>query len=99
MIKFKLIEENTPLGSNYVISLDFNGHQDLFDWWNENNNFQSFMEEMKDSLHFWFDINYITTGIDNDGIEYVGLKSYEIKDFQLAIDSCNRFFQNNNKLI
>lgn len=98
MIRFKFFKEDI-LDNTYVLSLNFKDREDFFKWCNENNNFELFLESIKEGLYSWCDINYITSGIDNEGIEYVGFKSYDIKDFQLAFQNSEQFFNLKNILI
>ena len=92
MIRFKLQDENNNY-KEYSIDINFNSIEDFDKWTYTNNSFKEFMDQMETGHDKWNGIHDTTAGVDDDGIEYVGYHSYEIQDFDTAIEMWENFFR------
>jgi hypothetical protein len=98
MIRFKLLDENDNY-KEYVIELDFENSDDFFDFIDTDEDYDDFMHEMECGHNPWCGVHDGTGGIDKDGTEWDGFHSYEIKDFDAAIERWSNFFKNKKRLL
>jgi hypothetical protein len=92
MIRFKLEDENNEY-KEYSINIDFESVEDFDNFTYEDSDFELFMEKMECGEEDYCGVHDITGGIDEDGIEWVGYQSYEIKNFNKAIQKWEKFFK------
>ena len=98
MIRFKLQDENDEY-KEYSLNLDFSSSDDYYDWEFDEDHFQAFMEKMECDDENYAGVHDGTGGVDEDGVEWIGYHSYEIKDFPLAISMWKDFFKSQKLLI
>ena len=98
MIRFKLQDENHD-DKEYVIDLNFKNEDEYLDFMDEDIDFDTFMEKMECGRHKWCGVHDGTGGADDDGVEWFGYHSYEIRDFNAAIEKWKEFFRSKGKLI
>ena len=97
MIRFKLHDEHSSKQYEYYFEIDFIDGEDFIEWSDED--FDMFMEQMECGQYKWCGVHDGTGGIDDDGVEWFGYSSYEIKDFSTALEKWKEFFKIKNKLI
>lgn len=92
MIRF-LLEDSTTK-KQYSINLNFKSEEDFYDFIDEDDDFELFMDKMECDEHEWCGVHdFIGTE------EYVGYVSYEIRNYELAIKKWAEFFKEKNLLI
>lgn len=100
MYRFKLFneyeEEEYSSKNKYSIDLDFNTDLEFVNWLDKD--FDDFMCNMETGQGTECGVHDGTGGTDEDGIEWTGYSSYEIKDFDLAIKKWKEFFKEKGKL-
>jgi antibiotic biosynthesis monooxygenase (ABM) superfamily enzyme len=92
MIRFKLQDENNNY-KEYSIDIKFDSIEEFDNWVDSSVSFEEFMDQMETTIG----VHDTTGGVDDDGIEYVGYHSYEIEDFDAAIEMWENFFRIHNK--
>ena len=91
MIRFKLEDENN--NKEYSIDIKFDNIEEFDNWANSSVSFEEFLDQMEE-IH---GVHDATGGVDDDGVEYVGYSSYEIEDFDTAIEMWENFFRIHKK--
>lgn len=93
MIRF-VLEDSTNDYKQYSINLDFDTDEDFYEYIDESDDFELFMDKMECGDDDWCGVH------DFIGTEtYVGYVSYEIKDFDTAIKKWADFFKEKNLLV
>jgi hypothetical protein len=100
MIKFKLIDESI-LDSNghtdfnnedYCLKLNFKNYDEFDEFTYDDPDFELFLMDKMES-------EYGVHDFCGDGDDYVGYSSYEIQDFNEAINKWREFWKSKGKLI
>jgi len=94
-MKFKLYDENSDI--YYSIDTNFVDVDDFLDWIQSDDDFQPFMDNMETGYDDWCGIHDGGNGYDGD-VEFWQYSSYEIKDYNQAIQKWEEFFKSKNKM-
>jgi len=94
-MKFKLYDENNDI--YYSIDTNFVDVDDFLDWIQSDIDFQPFMDKMETGHDDYCGVHDGGNGYD-DGVEFWCFSSYEIKNFNRAIQKWKEFFKSKNKI-
>jgi len=93
MLKFVLHNELDK--KDHFLYTSFDGVDEFFDWLDDD--YDEFVEKMETSREDWSGVHDLACG-DKDGVEFVGYSSYEIKNFEAALDKWREYFKSRGKL-
>jgi hypothetical protein len=96
-MKFKLHDQNSDSYKG-EINLDFNSIDDFLDWTYPNDKFEKFMDHMETGHEDYCGVHDGGDDIEDDGEEIWMYSSYEIKNFEKAIEKWEEFFRINGKI-
>jgi len=101
MIRFKLFDETSGIDydeQKYIINLNFADSDEFNEFAAQESDFDNFMEKMESGDKPWCGVHDFDGSTDDDGIEYVGFSSYEIQDFDTALQKWYNFFDKHKKI-
>ena len=98
MILFKLINENNN-DKEYSIKLNFLNSDEYYDFIDEDRDYEIFMEKMECGKDDCCGVHDFSGSVDDVGGEWIGFTSYEIKDFDKAIEKWSKFWNSKEKLV
>lgn len=93
MLKFNLHSELDQ--KDHFLNTTFDSADEFFDW--ADDDYDEFVDKMETSREDWSGVHDLACG-DKDGVEFVGYSSYEIKNFEAALDKWREYFKSRGKL-
>lgn len=70
-----------------------------FALYDEVEDYEKFMEEMECGNHSYCGVHDCNGDVDDDGVVWEGYSSYEIEDYDKAIEKWREFFSSKNVLL
>jgi hypothetical protein len=93
MLKFNLHNELDK--KDHFLNTTFDSVDEFMDWMDED--YDKFVDEMETSREDWSGVHDFTSKYEN-GVAFVGYSSYEIKNFEAALNKWKEYFKSRGKL-
>lgn len=98
MLEFRLYDENLDKYTRGLF-LDFYSFDDFDDWSWQDTDYRVLMDYMETGKDSCCGVHDGGNAYDDNGKEIFIYSSYEIKDFEMAINKWEQFFKSKNKII